>query len=74
MCLAAFARHFAFELSALHMEADAVRACILLAIHQNFNEFDLECDCFIAVNSLINDVDDVADRSEARCIIEYCKS
>ncbi|XP_061999476.1 uncharacterized protein LOC133716838 [Rosa rugosa] len=70
-CLAAFARHFPHVSSALHMEAEAARAGILLAIHQDFSAFDLECDCSIVVNALKHGME---DRSDIGRIIEDCKS
>ncbi|XP_062014260.1 uncharacterized protein LOC133730740 [Rosa rugosa] len=64
-CIAAMARYYPHVLSAIHMEAEACRAGILLAIHQYWNAFDLESDCSLVVAALQLNVE---DRSEIRHI------
>lgn len=69
-CLAAFAPHFSYALSALQMELEVCRAGLLIAIHQGWNEVDLESDCA----GLVNMVNSPAmDLSDARRILEDCK-
>ncbi|KAM5582252.1 hypothetical protein ABKV19_002583, partial [Rosa sericea] len=48
-CIAAMARYFPHVLSATHMEAEACRAGLLLAIHQYWGAIDLESDCSLVV-------------------------
>ncbi|XP_024178113.1 uncharacterized protein LOC112184048 [Rosa chinensis] len=67
MCLPALARHFPHASSALHMEAEACRAGLLLAIHQDMTVIDVESDCSLIVTALQRDVE---DRSEIGRIID----
>ncbi|XP_061993749.1 uncharacterized protein LOC133711661 [Rosa rugosa] len=71
MCLAALARYFPHASSSLHMEAEACRAGLLLAIHQDMTVIDVESDCSLVVTALQRDVE---DRSEIGRIIDDCKS
>ncbi|XP_024161206.1 uncharacterized protein LOC112168311 [Rosa chinensis] len=71
MCLVALAHYFPHASSALHMEAEACRAGLLLAIHQNMSAIDLESDCSLVITALQHNVE---DRSEIGRIIDDCKS
>ncbi|XP_061999096.1 uncharacterized protein LOC133716400 [Rosa rugosa] len=52
MCLSALARYFPHASSALHKEAEACRARLLLAIHQDMTVIDIESDCSLVVTAL----------------------
>ncbi|PRQ34116.1 putative ribonuclease H-like domain-containing protein [Rosa chinensis] len=69
--MAAMARYFPNVLSAFHMEAEACRAGLLLAIYQEWDEFILESDCSLMVAALNQNLE---DRSEVGRIIDDCKS
>ncbi|XP_024179050.1 uncharacterized protein LOC112185076 [Rosa chinensis] len=71
MCLSALVRYFPHASSALHMEAEACRAGLLLAIHQDMNVIDIESDCSLVVTTLQREVE---DRSDIGRIIDDCKS
>ncbi|XP_062005922.1 uncharacterized protein LOC133723110 [Rosa rugosa] len=71
MCQAAMARYFPHVLSVFHMEAEACRAGLLLAIHQGWEDLELESDCSLMVVALNTNVE---DRSEVGRIIDDCKS
>ena len=43
-CLVALARHFEHAQSAIFTEAEAVKAGLLAAIHQQWQDIELECD------------------------------
>ncbi|PRQ54504.1 putative ribonuclease H-like domain-containing protein [Rosa chinensis] len=69
--LAAIARPFSFVCSALHMELEAMRAGLLLVIHQGMMNVDIETDCATVGTALKGDFEDL---SEVGNIIEDCKS
>lgn len=52
ICIAAFARSFSPVLSALHMEAEACRAGLLIAVHQGWSDIELESDCSLVIAAL----------------------
>ncbi|PRQ36810.1 putative ribonuclease H-like domain-containing protein [Rosa chinensis] len=68
---AAIARPFSFARSALHMEIEAMRAGLLLAIHQGMINIDIETDCAMVVTAVNGDMEDL---SEVGCIVEDCKA
>ena len=70
-CLVAAAHHYAYAASVVHMEAEAARAGILLALQHSYDTIDLECDNSMVVNLLLSGME---DRSEIGCIIGDCKS
>ncbi|XP_062011139.1 uncharacterized protein LOC133727571 [Rosa rugosa] len=70
-CIASMARYFPHVLSATHMEAEACRAGILLAIREGWDAFDLESDCSFVVSALQQNME---DRSDIGRIIDDCKS
>ncbi|PRQ23360.1 putative ribonuclease H-like domain-containing protein [Rosa chinensis] len=51
-CVASLARHVPSASLALHMEAEALRAGLLLAIHQGWLEVEVESDCSTLVYAL----------------------
>ncbi|PRQ19025.1 hypothetical protein RchiOBHm_Chr7g0212601 [Rosa chinensis] len=71
MRLAALACYFPHASIALHMDAEACRAGLLLAIHQDMSAIDLESDCSLVITALHHNVE---DRSEIGSIIDDCKS
>ncbi|XP_024164033.1 uncharacterized protein LOC112171021 [Rosa chinensis] len=60
VCVAAFARHVPYALSALHMEVEAIRASLLIAIDQGWTAIEVESDCVIALNALTDEKNDVS--------------
>ncbi|XP_024172036.1 uncharacterized protein LOC112178052 [Rosa chinensis] len=71
VCVPALARYFPHASSALHMEAEACRAGLLLAFHQNMTALEMESDCSLVVAALQQKVE---DRSEIGRIMDDCKS
>ncbi|XP_024190430.1 uncharacterized protein LOC112194420 [Rosa chinensis] len=71
ICIATMAHYFPHVISATHMEAEACRAGVLLAIHQYWDAFDFETDCSLVVVALQQNVE---DRSDIGRIIDDCKS
>ncbi|XP_024172006.1 uncharacterized protein LOC112178017 [Rosa chinensis] len=51
-CIATFARPFHFAQSDIHMEAEALRAGLLIAIQQDWKEIIVESDCVNLVSAL----------------------
>lgn len=51
-CLIAFARSFSAALSVFHMELEACRAGLLIAIHEEWSDVDLESDWSIVITAL----------------------
>ncbi|KAL6225972.1 hypothetical protein ACLB2K_004820 [Fragaria x ananassa] len=52
-CMAALSRHIPYANSALHMEAEAIRAGLLIAIHEaGWNEIEIESDCAVLMHAL----------------------
>ncbi|PRQ17747.1 putative ribonuclease H-like domain-containing protein [Rosa chinensis] len=70
-CIASMAHYFPHVLSTTHMEAEAFRAGILLAIREGWDAFDLESDCSLVVSVLQQNME---DRSDIGCILDDCKS
>ena len=69
-CIAAFARPVLHALSALHVEAEALRAGLLMAIHQGWSNVDLESDCVVLISALASNS---LDFSEIDRVVEDCK-
>ncbi|XP_024178198.1 uncharacterized protein LOC112184155 [Rosa chinensis] len=70
-CMATFARTVQYAQSAIHMEAEALRAGLLIAIHQDWKEIEVESDCVNLVNALHVDGDDLSDIGR---ILDDCRS
>ncbi|KAL6194913.1 hypothetical protein ACLB2K_035988 [Fragaria x ananassa] len=70
-CVATFARPFQYALSAFHMEAEALRAGMLICIQQGWEDVEVESDCVNLVHALQNTDDDL---SIAGRVIEDCQS
>ncbi|PRQ57425.1 putative ribonuclease H-like domain-containing protein [Rosa chinensis] len=70
-CVAVLAKPFQYASSALHMEAEALRAGLLLAIHQGWMDIEMDTDCAILVYALNRELDD--DLSDIGRIMEDCK-
>ncbi|XP_062021093.1 uncharacterized protein LOC133737577 [Rosa rugosa] len=70
VCLAAIARPFSHVSSAFQMELEAMRAGLLLIIHQGMDGVDIETDCAAVVTALQGNMEDL---SEVGCIVEDCK-
>ena len=68
-CIAALSSHFSHISSALHMEAEACRAGLLIAIHQGWDAVELESDCATIISSLANNL---VDLSVVGRIIDDC--
>ncbi|KAL6180423.1 hypothetical protein ACLB2K_047086 [Fragaria x ananassa] len=58
-CVATFARPFQYALSAFHMEAEALRAGMLICIQQGWQDVEVESDCVNLVHALQNTDDDL---------------
>ncbi|XP_004292412.1 PREDICTED: putative ribonuclease H protein At1g65750-like [Fragaria vesca subsp. vesca] len=69
-CVATFARPFQYALSAFHMEAEALRAGMLICIQQGWEDVEVESDCVNLVHALHNTDDDL---SIAGRVIEDCQ-
>ncbi|XP_062014420.1 uncharacterized protein LOC133730938 [Rosa rugosa] len=61
MCMATFARTVQYAESAIHMEAEALKAGLLIAIQQDWKEIEVESDCVNLVSALHVDGDDFSD-------------
>ena len=70
-CIAALARHFPFSGSALHMEAEACRAGLLIAIYFGWVDVEIESDCSVLISGLSSDREDYSDVGR---IIHDCHS
>ncbi|XP_024172154.1 uncharacterized protein LOC112178196 [Rosa chinensis] len=70
-CLAAIARPFSRVRSAFQMEVEAMRAGLLLLIHQGMDSVDIETDCAAVSMGLHINTEDL---SEVGCIVEDCKA
>lgn len=70
-CQASFARYLPKASSALHVELEACRAGLLIAINQGWSDIEVESDCMQLVNALNNPNE---DWSEVGRIVEDCKS
>lgn len=68
--LATFAHSFSPVISALHMEVEACRAGLLIALHQGWTDIDLESDCSLVVAALTSSTEDCPDIGR---ILEDCK-
>lgn len=51
-CLAALPNHMPYASSDLHMEAEALHAGLLIAIHQGWYAVDVESDCTCCSSSI----------------------
>ncbi|PRQ31246.1 putative ribonuclease H-like domain-containing protein [Rosa chinensis] len=71
MCLAAIARPCSGVRSAFHMECEAMRAGLLLLIHQGMVDVNIETDCAAVITALNGSMEDF---SEVGCIVEDCKA
>ncbi|XP_062021071.1 uncharacterized protein LOC133737560 [Rosa rugosa] len=71
VCLAAIARPFPHARSAFQMELEAMRAGLLLIIHQGLVNVDIETDCSLVIAALKSATEDY---SEVGCIVEDCKA
>ncbi|XP_062024673.1 putative ribonuclease H protein At1g65750 isoform X2 [Rosa rugosa] len=69
-CMAALARPFSHVSSALQMEAEALRAGLLIAIHQGWTDVVVECDCSVLAAAIARTNDDF---SEIGRIVDDCK-
>ena len=69
-CIGEFARTISHATYAVQMEAEACRAGLFLAIHQNWFGVDLESDCAMVISALANPD---ADFSDIGCILDDCK-
>ncbi|XP_062011862.1 uncharacterized protein LOC133728462 [Rosa rugosa] len=66
----AWSRYMPYLGSALHGEAEACRAGLLLAVHQGWKEVEVESDCTILVAALNHNVE---DNSEVSRILDDCR-
>ncbi|KAL6210288.1 hypothetical protein ACLB2K_015521 [Fragaria x ananassa] len=57
VCLVALSRHMPYAQSAMHMEAEALRASLLIAIYRGWNEIEIESDCETLLQALAKDGD-----------------
>ncbi|KAL6186127.1 hypothetical protein ACLB2K_042248 [Fragaria x ananassa] len=69
-CVAALSRHVLYASSAMHMEAEALRASLLIAIHQGWDEVEIEGDCAIVMKALATTDGDVIEVSS---ILSDCR-
>ena len=69
-CVAAFARHIPYALSAFQIEVEACRAGLFIAIQQGWDELELESDCAVLISALNSSS---VDRSEFGRIVDDCK-
>ncbi|XP_024160041.1 uncharacterized protein LOC112167268 [Rosa chinensis] len=60
VCLAAIARPFSHVSSAFQMELEAMRACLLLIIHQGMDGVDIETDYATVVTALKGNMEDLS--------------
>jgi hypothetical protein len=70
-CIVALARHFPFSGSAFHMEAEACRAGLLIAIYFGWVDVEIESDCVVLISGLFSDKEDYL---EVGGIINDCHS
>lgn len=70
ICVAAFARFIPHASSALHVEAEALRAGILIAIQEDWMSIELESDCASLISALYSSC---IDCSEIGRIVEDCR-
>jgi hypothetical protein len=68
--MAAFAYHIPYASSAFHMEVEACRAGLLVAIHQGWSDCDVESDCAVLVAAIGSTVPDF---SELGKVVEDCR-
>ncbi|PRQ15756.1 putative ribonuclease H-like domain-containing protein [Rosa chinensis] len=68
--MAALARLLPFVQSAIQAEAEALRASLLIAVHQGWNDIEVESDCAMLVNALEGEMEGL---SEIGRIVEDCK-
>lgn len=61
LCVAAFHRSIPHASSAIHMEAEACRAGLHIAIHQGWDDFILETDCAAPAAALASPEEDLSD-------------
>lgn len=69
-CMAALSRSLNHVASAIHAEAEACRAGLLLAIHQGWDDLIMETDCAMLVDALAGSGDDF---SQIGRIVGDCK-
>ena len=62
-CLASLARHFPQAQLALHMEAEGLRGGLLIAMHQQWEEIEIESDCALIVAAMQNRDKDILEVS-----------
>ncbi|XP_004296207.1 PREDICTED: uncharacterized protein LOC101297422 [Fragaria vesca subsp. vesca] len=70
ICMAVFAQPLNYAHSALQVEAEALLAGILIAIHQGWDMVEIESDCSMLVDALHRDEEDL---SMVGRIVEDCK-
>ena len=71
ICIAALAKFIPHAKSALHMEAMALRAGILMIIQEQWDDVEIECDCSVLAATLARTDNDFSDIG---CIVEDCKT
>lgn len=69
--MAAFSRYFPHVSSTIHMEAETCKVGLLIAIHQRWDNVDLERDCATVVSTLSSAN---ADYSQLGWLIEDCRA
>ena len=69
VCLVALSRHMPYAQSAMHMEAKALQASLLIAIYRGWNEIEIESDCETLLQALAKDGDVV----EVSAILVDCR-
>lgn len=69
-CLVAFARSLSIALSVFHMEPEACRAGLLIAIHEEWSDVDLESDWSYVITALKGSS---VDLFEVGRIVDNCR-
>ncbi|KAL6223089.1 hypothetical protein ACLB2K_006479 [Fragaria x ananassa] len=70
-CVAALSRHIPYAQSALHVEAEAVRAGLLIAFYHQWENIEVESDSAIMLQALTREEEDL---TEVGTIVNDCKS
>ncbi|KAL6228112.1 hypothetical protein ACLB2K_002066 [Fragaria x ananassa] len=69
VCLVALSRHMPYAQSAMHMEAEALQASLLIAIYRGWNEIEVESDCETLLQALAK----YGDVVEVNAILVDCR-
>ncbi|KAL6199572.1 hypothetical protein ACLB2K_029356 [Fragaria x ananassa] len=69
VCLVALSPHMPYAQPAMHMEAEALRASLLIAFYRGWNEIEIESDCETLLQALAKDGDVV----EVSAILVDCR-